>query len=356
MSIKVIEFASVLAGPAVGMFFSEMGAAVIKIENRRTGGDITRAWKLPSENQDASVSAYWASVNYRKQYLMLDLETPEDASRAQALVQDADVVISNFRPEAARRFGLDPETLRKRHPGLIYAQLDAYPDPDDPRPAFDVVLQADTGFMSMTGEAGRPCVKMPVALIDLLAAHQLKEGILWALWQRERTGEGALVRTSLFESAVASLANQATNWLMAGHLPTPMGSQHPNIAPYGDQVICAGGQVLVLAVGTQRHFERLCAVVGEPEKATDPQFATNRDRVLHRTALVTWLQEKFGRRPIEHWLEQLQEAGVPAAPVRDLQSLFSTPEARSMVLHSEEEGMPTQRVKTVAFHLTSGHG
>jgi crotonobetainyl-CoA:carnitine CoA-transferase CaiB-like acyl-CoA transferase len=283
---------------------------------------------------------------------MLDLQDPADRQQAIELALGADVVISNFSPATALGFGLDAAALMAQNPRLIYAQLHAYPDETDQRPAFDVVLQAETGFMSMNGEPERPAVKMPVAFIDLLAAHQLKEGILLALWQREKTGRGALVRTSLFESAVASLANQATNWLMAGHLPGPMGSQHPNIAPYGDQLRCANGEPIVLAVGTERHFERLCAVLGEPEKCHDPRFQNNSMRVLHRSDLLEWLSSRFREQDIDHWMAALHLHGVPAAPIRNLQELFEHPDAQAMVLDSTEENVPTRRVRSVAFQLT----
>lgn len=333
------------------MFFAELGAEVIKIENKRTGGDVTRGWKLPTEDPNAPVSAYWASVNCGKQHHMLDLSDADDLEQAKGMVAQADVVISNFRPEAAKRMGLDAETLRRVHPRLIYAQLQAYPDPADDRPAFDIVLQAETGFMSMTGEPGRSSVRMPVALIDLLAAHHLKQGILMALWQREKTGRGALVRASLFESAIASLANQATNWLMGGHLPGPMGSLHPNIAPYGDQFRCADGQVIVLAVGTEAHFQRLCTALGAPDLPEHAAYRSNALRVRHRDALTTLLQERFEAKDAASWLDLLYAAGVPAAPIRNLADVFELPEARALILESEEDGMRTSRVRTRGFTL-----
>ena len=255
--LRVVELAGVLAGPAVGMFFAELGARVIKIENSRTGGDITRQWKLSAEPEDSSVSAYYCSVNWNKEVRLLDLETREAQVEVHELVAGADLVISNFKPDSARRLRMDADTLRDLNGRLIYAQIDAF-GPDEQRPAFDVVLQAEAGYLYMSGEPGRPPVKMPVALIDLLAAHQLKEAVLVALLQRERSGKGCTVRTSLFESALASLANQATNWLMGGLVPQPIGTQHPNIAPYGDIVHTADGKPLVLAVGTDRQFAALC--------------------------------------------------------------------------------------------------
>ena len=263
-NLKVVELASVLAGPAVGMFFAELGAEVIKIENATTGGDVTRKWKLPTESPNASQSAYYSSVNWNKQTIFADLTTETDQTKIHDLIKTADIIISNFNHQSAQKLKMDYDTLQKINPKLIFAQLTAYGENDD-TPAFDVVLQAEAGFMYMNGEAEREAVKMPVALIDLLAAHQLKEGILVALLQRQQTGKGSFVTASLVESAISSLANQATNWLMGNHIPQRMGTMHPNIAPYGDVFYTADDKPIVLAVGTERQFENLCAVLNISE-------------------------------------------------------------------------------------------
>jgi len=345
--LQVVEFASVLAGPAVGMFFAELGAEVVKIENKTTGGDVTRGWKLPSENPGSDVSAYFCSVNWGKTHLFLDLNSPADLRTALDLCDHADVVVSNFKPSAAHRLGVDAAALRARNPRLIHAQVCAWADPDDESPAFDVVLQAEAGFLYMNGEPDGPPVKMPVALIDLLAAHQLKEAILLALLHRERTGIGSNVSVSLLESAIASLANQATNWLMAGQVPQRMGTQHPNIAPYGDMFACADGRQILLAVGTERQFRHLCRCIGQENLAEHPDFADNRARVQHRAALNTVLQGAFLKKNRSEWLAELRAQQVPAAQIRDMPAVFEMPEARAMVL---EEG-PTKRVRTVAFRM-----
>jgi len=349
--LKVVEFASVLAGPAVGMFFAELGAEVLKIENAKTGGDVTRAWKLPSENPSDSVSAYFSSVNWGKKHLLLDLTDPQQQQQARELALQADVVISNFKPSAARAFGLDADALRSAQPRLIYARLQAFADPEDASPAFDIVLQAEAGFLYMCGEAERPPVRMPVALIDLLAAHQLKEAILIALLQRERTGLGATVHTSLLESALASLANQATNYLMAGHVPGRMGARHPNIAPYGDLFTCADGQMILLAVGTERQFALLCAAIERPDLPAQADFCDNAARVRHREALNRLLAEAFEQRPLDAWMELLKSKGVPAARIRDMRAVFELPTAQAMLLEEMMEGKPTKRLRTVAFYL-----
>lgn len=350
--LKVVEFASVLAGPAVGMFFAELGAEVVKIENKTTGGDVTRGWKLPTENPDSPVSAYFASVNWGKKHLFLDLNDPHDLQTALDYALQADVVISNFKPSSARRLGVDAEQLRAQNQRLIYAQLNSFADPDDEGPAFDVVLQAEAGFLYMNGDPARPPVKMPVALIDLLAAHQLKEAILLALLRRERSGEGCIVTASLMESALASLANQSSNYLMEGHIPQRMGTQHPNIAPYGDIFTCADGQSVVLAVGTERQFRQLCKVLELEMLLENPDFQTNVARVQHRERLAVLLEASISKKTLNEAMAHFKSAGVPAARIRDMQAVFEMPEAHRMILEEKTaEGVETKRMRTVAFKL-----
>ncbi|MBK6949885.1 MAG: CoA transferase [Haliscomenobacter sp.] len=351
--LKVVELASVLAGPAVGLFFAELGAEVLKIENKATGGDVTRRWKVPEEDASSSFSAYYACVNWGKQTLLLDLEAPGDWSVAWEAIGKADILLTNFREESAKRLGLDFARLSNAFPKLIVGQLTGY-GPGDSRPAFDVVLQAEAGFLFMTGEPGRDPVKMPVALIDLLAAHQLKEGILLALLEREKTGKGGLVETSLFHSALASLANQATNWLMAAHIPQRMGSKHPNIAPYGDQFTCADGKPIVLAIGTERQFQALCDVLDLEEWKTSPRFGSNAGRVKHRQELNQGLAKAISRMERGIFLQQCQEKDIPAGCIKDMKEVFETPLAQDMLIEwTLPDGSPARSVKSVAFDLFS---
>ncbi len=347
-----MEFASVLAGPAVGMFFAELGAEVVKIENKTTGGDITRGWKQPGENPDSPISAYWCSVNWGKKHLLLDLNDPSDHAQALHLAIAADVLISNFKPSFARRMGLDAASLQSRNPRLIFAQLNAYADPEDESPAFDAVLQAEAGFMYMNGEPERPPVKMPVAMIDTLAAHQLKEGILIALLHRERTGKGSTLTTSLLESALASLVNQASNYLMNGNIPQRMGTQHPNIAPYGDVFTSSDGYPVLLAVGTERQFRQLCASLELAFLLENIDFNSNTARVANRAALNEHLSGAISRRTIADLMSAFKVAGVPAARIRDMRQVFEIPTAREMVLgETLAPDLETKRMKTVAFQL-----
>lgn len=347
--LKVVELAGVLAGPAVGMFFAELGAQVTKIENKQTGGDVTRLWKLPSEDPASDVSAYYCSVNWHKQTLLLDLTDQPDRDVVYDLIKGADIVISNFKPSSARHLGMDYETLRRINPGLIYGQLTAFGENVE-LPAFDVVLQAEAGFLYMTGEEGREPVKMPVALIDLLAAHQLKEGILVALLRRYRTGEGAYVSVSLLESAIASLANQATNWLMAGHIPQPIGCRHPNIAPYGDIFYTKDDKAIVLAVGTERQFKALCECLSLDELAHKEEFSTNTARVSNRAALRDALAPVIAQVSRDVIMALFHEYGVPAGSIRNMKEVFELPQARKMILEEElPDGRMSRRVRTVAF-------
>ncbi|MFK7935984.1 MAG: CaiB/BaiF CoA transferase family protein [Saprospiraceae bacterium] len=350
-NLTVVELASVLAGPAVGMFFSELGARVIKIENKTTKGDVTRRWKLPTEPATTPLSAYYCSVNYKKESLLLDLRSTSDYETVLQLIAAADIVISNFKNSSAQKLKLDAATLRQRFPKLIYAQLNGYPNGND-KPAFDVVLQAEAGFMYMNGSPDGLPVKMPVALIDILAAHQLKEGILVALLQRERTGEGSTVTTSLYESALASLANQATNWLMANHIPQRMGSQHPNIAPYGDIFKTKDHKDVVLAIGTEQQFKNLCKALEYNDLVTDERYKTNTVRVQHRKELAQLLQTKIAHWERDDLLEKLTTAKVPAGSIKNMQEVFSDETAQQMILKEKmSDGSTSNRVKTVAFQL-----
>lgn len=352
-NLKVIELASVLAGPALGLFFAELGAEVIKIENAATQGDVTRRWKAPNENLSKTDSAYYQSVNYGKQKRLLNLKASADRQQVYDLLVDADIVIVNFKAGAAQKMGMDYETLATLNPRLIYAELSGFGVKDE-RAAFDVVLQAETGFLYLTGQPNQPPVKMPVALIDLLAAHQLKEGVLIALLQRERTGEGSRVSTSLYAAALASLANQATNWLIAGYAPQRMGTQHPNIAPYGDIFRTADQLELVLAVGIEQHFVRLCEVLELPNLPQDSRFQTNAVRVQHRDALVPLLQAAISQYPQrEGFLQLLHQAGIPAGAVRDIPDVFAQAQAQAaLVTSTDEAGNAITCVRSVAFTIS----
>ncbi len=349
--LKVIELASVLAGPSVGMFFAELGATVIKIENKTTNGDVTRKWKMPSEDSTATDSAYYHSINWGKEIVQLDLKDKNDFDLLTNYLKSADLVISNFKADSAKKLGLDYSAIRSINPSIIYSNISAYGATDN-RPGFDVLMQAETGWLSMNGETGRGPVKLPVALMDVLTAHQLKEGILIALLHRERSGKGSEVQATLYDSGVASLVNQASNWLNAGHLPKRMGSQHPNIAPYGDVLITKDGKEIILSTGTASQFERLLEVLNLTELITDVRFNKNAARLSHRLELMTALNKAAAELTAEDFLKACQEMGVPVAPIRNLQNVFDDPRTQEMLLDGvDEKGHAVQVVRSVAFKV-----
>lgn len=322
--LKVLELASILAGPVTGQFLAETGAEVIKVENPATGGDPTRSWLLAGERISDGVSAYFSCANWGKRSIALDVGKAGGRRVVQELARQSDVVIASYKPGDDRKLGLDPDTLRADNPRLIYAQISAY-GTDDPRPGFDAIVQAESGFTYLNGERDGPPVKMPVALVDLLAAHQLKEAILLALLARERSGRGRHVHVSLLDAAIASLANQASNYLVAGVVPRRMGSEHPNISPYGGVYRLADGRELVLAVGTERQWQALTEAIGRPELAADPRFADNRARVVHRQDLKAQLDSTLADFDSATASERLRAARVPFGLVNDMQQVFEQP-------------------------------
>lgn len=348
--LLVLETAGVLAGPAVGMFFAELGARVIKIENKRNGGDVTRRWKLPSEDPASPVSAYFSSVNWGKEHRPLDLKDATERQLFDTLLESADVLITNHLADDADKLGLERDRLRALNPRLVHGHIKGFADQAH-RPAFDVVLQAETGYISMTGTDEAHLAKLPIALIDVLAAHQLKEGILLALLQRTSTGKGAYVEVSLEESALTGLINQASNRLMAGHTARPLGTLHPNIAPYGETFTCADGRTIILAVGSDAQFAGLCSVIGRTDLPVDARFTSNTDRVGNRSILAIELGISIARHERAPLLRALLRAQVPAGALNDIGAALDTPAAQRMILSDELDGWPMRRVSGNAFRI-----
>ncbi|MGB3181167.1 MAG: CaiB/BaiF CoA-transferase family protein [Cyclobacteriaceae bacterium] len=314
---RVLELASVLAGPAVGQFLAECGAQVVKVESLPAGGDMTRQWKLPAEPTEDDRSAYFTAVNWGKSSLAVDLRHREGRQVIYDLVRQSDIVISSYTDSTAAKLGMAYDTLKQHREDIIFGRITGFGEGEE-RPAFDALVQAEAGFMYMNGQPGGPSTKMPVALMDLLAAHQLKEGILLALLRRGKTGKGSKVEVSLIDAALSSLANQATNWLVAGHIPEKEGSRHPNIAPYGDTFITGDGKEIILAVGTDRQFASLCQVLDLQHLADSPHYTTNTLRVANRAKLVTELSPAFSRFDGEELVSQLTQNRVPSGIVRKM--------------------------------------
>jgi crotonobetainyl-CoA:carnitine CoA-transferase CaiB-like acyl-CoA transferase len=328
--LKVVELASVLAGPSVGLFFAELGAEVIKIENKKTRGDVTRSWKLPSENKSDDVSAYFLSVNFLKKHLFLDVSKEEDYKSCIAHIKKADVVIVNYKKGDDKKLKLDYASLKKINPKLIYASISGFSDADE-RVAYDLILQAESGFMSMNGTEESGPLKMPVALIDILAAHHLKEVILLALLKREKTKQGSHVAVSLFDVAVASLANQATNWLVAKQLPKPTGSLHPNIAPYGEIFKTKDGHTVTFAIGSDVQFIKFCELLHIPETSSKKNYLNNQLRVQNRKQLFSILNKEVNKQTLTYLQKECTKHGVPFAKIRNLKEVFELPEAKKLI-------------------------
>jgi len=331
--LRVLELASILAGPITGQFLAELGAEVIKVENPATGGDPTRGWRLAAEDPQAPVSAYFSCANWGKSSIALDVSTAAGRRTVHDLARASDVVIASYKPGDDAKLGLDPGTLCGADPALIYAQISAY-GLDDPRPGFDAIIQAESGFTNLNGEPDGPPTKMPVALVDLLAAHQLKEAILVALLQRERSGEGRHVHVSLLDAAIASLANQASNYLVGGVVPQRMGSEHPNIVPYGAVYRLGDGRELVLAVGTERQWQALTRAIDLPELASDEHFADNQARVRNRQALHHTLTGVFAGHDSAALARRLGEERVPFGFVNDMAQVFAQPGGERTLLRA----------------------
>ena len=342
-----------LAGPQVGQFFAELGAEVLKIES--PAGDVTRTWKTAAETaptgvaqaaNDTSVSAYFSASNWGKKSLVLDLTTAVGQTALHRLATQADIIIASYKPGDAEKLRADYATLSAENPRLIYGHLTGY-GPDNARAGYDAVLQAEAGFMYLNASGpGQPPQKMPVAMVDLLAAHQLKEGLLTALFRREKVGRGALVQVSLLDSALSALANQAATYLVTDHDPQPLGSGHPSIVPYGTVYQAADGRHLVLAVGSDGQFRQLCAALENPAWAADARFATNAARVVHRAELEALLTERIATVDGDALLVEMERRVVPAGAVRSVGEALRHPSAQPMRLPAAGLGAG---LRTVAF-------
>lgn len=345
--LRAIDASSVLAGPSVGTFFAELGAEVTKIEHPRHP-DVTRSWKLPSEKSDAPVSAYFSSINYMKKYVSLDLKDTYGLTIFKNYVSKADILITNYKLGDAEKFGIEDTVLHELNPRLIIGKINGYGSDSD-RVAYDLILQAETGFMSMNGTPESGPVKIPVAIIDVLAAHHLKEGILLALFQREKTGKGQSISVSLYDAAVSSLVNQASNYLMANHIPQRIGSLHPNIAPYGELFETLDGATVTFAIGSDDHFAKLCTELKAIELISDERFSSNQARVINRTELHRLLTPFVASRSSQSLLDSLQPLHVPVGKIQNLEEVFSSDKAKSLIREELIDGVLTKRITSTVF-------
>ena len=316
--IRVLDLSRVLAGPWCTQLLADMGAEVIKIE-RPGAGDDTRHWGPPwHEHGDQKVAAYFLAANRGKRSAAIDFARPEGAELVRKLAATSDIVVENFKVGGLRKFGLDAETLRAAHPRLVYASITGFglDGPYADRAGYDYMIQGMGGLMSITGipdgEPGGQAMKVGVAVVDLFTGLYCSNAILAALHRRQATGEGCHIDSALFDTALAMLANQATNMLVSGRDPVRQGNAHPNIVPY--QPFEAADQPIIIAVGNDRQFARLCEML-DADWASDPRFATNGARVAHREELIPLIAKRIAAKPAAEWLEQLEAAGIPAGPI-----------------------------------------
>lgn len=346
--LRVVELASVLAGPLVGTFLAELGADVTKVEHPDRG-DVTRNWRSAGESPDGP-SAYFAAANGPKRSAQIDLKSPEGQQQLDGLLRDADILLQNAMSASLPGLGLEPDVLAERFPALIHIHLKGFMDRPD-RGGYDMVVQAESGFAALNAAPGGPASRMPVALMDVLAAHQMRSAVLLALYEREKDGQGAYIETWLDASGLSALANRATEYLVAGQEPQPLGTLHPQIAPYGETFICRCGGRVVLAVGNDRQFAALCGILGLSPLASDARFAENPDRVVHREAMAQQLAKAIGERDADSLLASASERGVPMGRVNTISDALNSPTGRAMTASFEWEGAPVRHVRQVAFRV-----
>ena len=317
--VVVADFSRVLAGPLSTMMLGDLGAEVIKIERPGLGDD-TRSWGPPF-GEDGSAT-YYLSVNRNKRSVTVDLADGEQRSQARALAVSADVVVENFRAGTMERFGLDYESLRAENPGLIYCRVSAFgPSGGRDLPGYDFIVQAASGLMSITGEAGGPPTKTGVAIVDVFTGLYATVGIVAALAERRTSGQGQFVEVNLLSSALAALVNQASAFVSAGVVPGRMGNLHPSITPY--QTFATATEPIALAATNERQFSDLCKALDAPELAADGRWSFNTARVEHREALAAELESILRRQPCDRWVSRLTAHGVPCSPVNSIDAAFA---------------------------------
>lgn len=330
--IRVLDFTRVLAGPFCTMMLADMGADVIKVESPQ--GDDTRQWGPPWFSEgDTRESAYYLSVNRNKRSITLNLKTPEGREIARRLAAQSHIVVENFKPGAMASFGLGYDHLAAQNPALVYGSITGYGQtgPYRDRPGYDFVIQGQSGLMSLTGPVEGEPHKVGVAISDVVAGLFAASSLLAALRHAERTGQGQHVDVALLDTSIAALVNVVSGALVSGRTPARYGNAHPSIVPY--QPFHASDGEFTLAVGNDRQFAALCALVEHPEWSVDPRFSTNPARVAHRDTLVPLLDAIFGTRPAAEWVDAALALGIPAGLINNVTTALHDPhvEARGLV-------------------------
>lgn len=343
--IKVVDLSKILAGPYATMSLADMGAEVIKVEHP-DGGDPTRAWGPPFLGDD---STYFLAINRNKQSVTVDLKSAAGQEYIFSLLEDADVVVENFRPDSSLQKIFDYKDLSERFPRLVVLHISAFGDhgPLKDEPGYDMIAQAAGGVMSLTGEEDGPPAKTGYAIGDLGASVFGTIGLLAALVERERTGRGQYVTTSLYESQLAMHINWASNYFATGKDPHRMGSKHPNLAPY--QAYKAADTYFVIAIGNDAMWQRLCTVLGRDDLAHDERLATNRGRVVNRDYMNMELEKTLAARPAADWVEILKASEVPVSPIRTLAEVYDHPQTHALDMVQTVNHPVIGELKQVAF-------
>lgn len=318
--LLVADFSRVLAGPYATMLLADLGADVIKVESPR--GDETRTWTPPERD---GTSTYYLAINRGKRSLALDLADEGDQQLARELTRRADVLIENFRPGGLAKYGLDADSARALNPGLVYTSISGFGSGDGAHvPGYDLVVQAVSGLMSLTGDPDGPAYRSGISVFDLMAGNHAAIGVLAALRHREATGEGQHVEVNLLSSALTGMVNHSSAHVAGGVVPFRMGNAHPSVCPY--EPIPTADRELIVAAANDKQFRALCTVLGTPWIADDPRFATNADRTAHRGELRPLLERALSARTAEEWFDELTAAGVPCGPINTIDEGFATAE------------------------------
>jgi crotonobetainyl-CoA:carnitine CoA-transferase CaiB-like acyl-CoA transferase len=311
--LLVADFSRILAGPYASMLLADLGAEVVKVESPT--GDDTRSWQPPVRD---GVATYYLGVNRNKRSVALDLKDRGDLGLAQELALRADVMMENFRPGGLARFGLDYDTVASTNPGVVYASISGFGTTEQARvlPGYDLIVQAMSGLMSLTGSPDTEPFRCGVSVFDVMAGLHAAIGILAALHAREQNGRGQHVEVNLLASALSGMVNQTSAYVAGGVTPQRMGNSHPSLFPY-EPLRCADGELIITA-GNNGQFRKLVEVLGVPELADDPRFARNEDRTAHRDELRPLLVERLMTRPKMDWFREIIGAGVPCGPINDV--------------------------------------
>ncbi|HCH25018.1 MAG TPA: CoA transferase [Oceanospirillaceae bacterium] len=344
--IKVLDLSRILAGPWAGQMLADLGADVIKVE-RPGKGDDTRAWAPPympvkDGGDDATrESAYFQSANRGKRSICIDMALPAGQALIKRLAAEADVVIENFKVGGLAKYGLDFASLSALNPKLIYCSITGFGQtgPDKDRAGYDFMIQATGGLMSITGAADGEPMKVGVALADVMTGLYASNAIQAALIHQLRSGQGQHIDLALLDVQVATLANQAMNYLATGENPKRLGNAHPNIVPY--QVFATADSHMIIAVGNDSQYQRFCQVGGNAALGTHEDYASNALRVANRDALVPQLQSFMSQQTTAWWLAELNKVGVPCGPINTLDQVFADAQvqARGMQLDLPHKGL-----------------